>query len=68
MDWVGNMNRYETADDGFRASLSPLFNSVTVDCFGRQCSKNHAPWEVVKMDNIFNLSDAFQYKDVSINL
>ncbi|XP_068695696.1 prominin-1-like [Montipora foliosa] len=29
----------------------------------RQCSKNRAPWEVVKMDNIFNLSDAFQYKD-----
>ena len=31
----------------------------------RDCSKNRAPWDVLKMDQLYNLSDALNYKDVS---
>jgi len=29
------------------------------------CSKNNAPWDVLKMDHLYNLSDVLNYKDVS---
>lgn len=41
------------------SSLSHLF----VVCSG--CSKNQAPWDALKLDNVYNLSDALDYKDVS---
>ena len=34
--------------------------------FHRDCSKNHAPWDVLKMDHLYNLSDVLHYKDVSL--
>lgn len=30
-----------------------------------ECSKNQAPWDVLKMDHVFNLSVVLNYKDVS---
>lgn len=43
----------------FKNGTVPLTTSGIL----RACSKNHAPWEVFKLDNAFNLSELFQYKD-----
>lgn len=53
------MGEYVLSQLLFKNGTVPLTTSGILGA----CSKNRAPWEVFKLDNAFNLSELFQYKD-----
>lgn len=53
------MGEYVLAKKLFKDGSIPLTVSEVLG----DCSKNHAPWDVLKMDHLYNLSDVLHYKD-----
>ncbi|XP_078346654.1 prominin-1-A-like isoform X2 [Oculina patagonica] len=53
------MGEYILAQMLFKDGNVPL----TISGVLGDCSKNHAPWDVLKMDHLYNLSDVLHYKD-----
>lgn len=45
--------------------ITVIYDTLNNVFISSDCSKNNAPWDVLKMDHLYNLSDVLNYKDVS---